>query len=91
MPAALAPGIVKPAIAPNGPEIAEFVIAPLKAEEPDGTEVELAAVFTSEPILAREAPARLPDTASNLPLLAFAGLASLGLAFALRRAPARAK
>jgi hypothetical protein len=59
----------------------------LKAEEPNGAEVELALVFLQHPspAPAQELPARLPDTAGTLPLLAIAGVTSLGLAFALGR------
>jgi len=65
-----------------------WMIAPLKAEEPTGQEVELAQEFSSAP--AGELPAELPETGSTLPLIGLAGLIALGtgavLQFAARKA-----
>jgi hypothetical protein len=49
MPTELATETTKPAAALKGPEIAVMMAAPLKAEEPNGTEVELAEAFETDP------------------------------------------
>jgi hypothetical protein len=89
MPAELAPDTTKPAAAMNGPEVAALNAAPLKAEEPNGEEVELAAVFAfARPT---ELPQDLPATATLMPLVGLIGLLSLGTAVTLRLASARVK
>lgn len=67
----------------NAPEIEALVSAPLKLEEPNGQEVQLAKV--SEPSDTDGAlPAELPKTASSTPLIGLVGLLSLGTAGLLR-------
>jgi len=64
--------------------------APIKAEEPDGEEVEVAQAFETSPPHAN-LPEELPQTASSLPLVGLGGLLLLGAAGALRFATARSK
>ena len=67
-------------------------MAPLKAEKPNGEEVELAEVFApADSQATAQLPEKLPATATQLPLIGLIGLLSLGTAFALRLATARAK
>lgn len=68
------------------PSVKELLAEPLVAVEPGGGQVEIAAVHP-EPAgipAAPAIPATLPQTASGLPLLAFAGLLAGGVAAALR-------
>jgi len=96
MPTELASEIVMPDISLSGPEIERLEEAPLKVEKPDGTEVEITAVFMTTatanpaPVLASNV-SELPETASNLPLIAMAGLMLVGLGATLRLAAARTK
>ncbi|HEY3823777.1 MAG TPA: hypothetical protein VGL82_04420 [Bryobacteraceae bacterium] len=66
--------------------------APIKAEEPDGKEVEIAEAFGTATAYAESPhaglPEELPHTASLLPLAGFAGVLLLGAAGALRLAVA---
>lgn len=74
----------------NAPEIEAMASAPLKVEEPNGQEVELAEA--SLPAGDGGAlPKELPKTASQTPLIGLAGLLSLGAAVLLRFRTARAK
>jgi len=76
------------------PVVAVLVQAPVMAINPTGEEVQLAEVVTpppaapTEPALetAPSAPAidKLPDTASNVPMIALFGMLALGGAFAVR-------
>lgn len=74
----------RPAIALNAPEVAELENAPLKAEEPDGQEVEIALAFPALSGAERALPQELPSTASWTPFIGFAGLLSIGAAAAIR-------
>lgn len=68
--------------------------APIKAEEPDGEEVEVAEAFgrPAETEQARESlPETLPHTASLLPLAGLAGIFLLGAAGILRLAVAKSR
>jgi len=87
MPTELAPDTTKPDLTMNAPEVRAMDTAPLKAEQPTGEEVELATAF----VVAAELPAKLPTTATSLPLVLLIGLLSLGTAVTLRLAAARAK
>jgi hypothetical protein len=95
MPAELTADTTKPALTLDSPEVEELEAAPVKAEEPDGQEVELAAVFGTPETVAFVPPASLPEelptTASPLPLIGLLGLLSLGTAVTLRVASAKAK
>jgi hypothetical protein len=64
--------------------------APLKAQQPSGEEVEIAEVFETPPATAQP-PARLPKTASTLPLIGLIGLLSLAIGVSLRFAAVKTK
>jgi hypothetical protein len=76
------------------PVVVQLKQAPVMAIKPTGEEVQLTAVVTPPPVepVAATEPAqvaqvpieRLPDTASNLPLIGLCGLLALGGAFAIR-------
>jgi len=95
MPTELTADTTNPDATMSGPEVVALNMAPLKAEEPDGREVELAEVFVIAPSSASpshaELPEQLPATATSLPLVGLLGLLSLGTAVTLRVAAARAK
>jgi hypothetical protein len=76
------------------PLVAQLKQAPIMAIQPTGEEVQLAVVVTPPPVEPAPAAApvqvaqvpvdRLPDTASNLPLIGLCGLLALGGALAIR-------
>jgi hypothetical protein len=76
------------------PVVVQLKQAPIMAIKPTGEEVQLAAVVTpppaepqaaTEPAQVAQVPIeRLPDTASDLPLIGLCGLLALGGAFAIR-------
>ena len=72
------------------PVVAQLRAAPIRAIQPTGEEVEIAAVVTAPPAaelrpdIEQVAALRLPETASALPLIALFGLLALGGAFGLR-------
>jgi hypothetical protein len=79
----------------DSPEVTALNSAPLKAEEPSGDEVDLASAFiiaynhTLTPH--HELPSKLPETASEMPLIGLAGLVFMGIAIPLRSRAAKAK
>jgi LPXTG-motif cell wall-anchored protein len=85
VPTELTPQMTKPEVVMSGPEVAVIIAAPLKAEEPNGEEVELAQAFAPSPGL----PDRLPATGTQLPALGLAGIVALVAAFVLRIRAAR--
>ena len=96
MPAELTENTTKPAAMITEPEIEAMRQAPLKAQKPTEEEVEIAEVFVAQDVPSAAAPEaplpdKLPTTASQLPLIALAGLLSLGAAGLLRLAALRAK
>jgi hypothetical protein len=92
MPAELEPELTKPAMVLLHSQILAFNAPVLKAEEPDGKEVELAYAFP-DPSGATPAalPDKLPSTASPLPLIGMIGLLSLGLSATMRVAVRKVK
>jgi hypothetical protein len=90
MPVELVLDLTKSAISLSGPEVAALYAAPLKVEEPNGEEVELAEAFAPATPGA-ELPEELPTTATMMPLVGLIGLLSLGTAVTLRLASARVK
>ena len=83
MPAELAANTTKPTTALSEPHVVEMRQAPLKAQTATEEDVEIVDVFAAEvPVQPQSAPAAtgLPSTASSLPLIAFMGLLSLGIA-----------
>jgi hypothetical protein len=89
MPAEFAANTTTPAVSVKAPQVVAMSQAPLKAQQPNEVEVEIAEVFLA-PALA-EAPATLPATGSASPLIGLVGLLSLGAALGLRFAAAKAK
>ncbi len=82
MPAELAANTTAPAASVKAPEVVAMRQAPLKAQKPNAEEVEIAEVFVAAD--QGPAPATLPATASDLPLIGLIGLASLVTALGLR-------
>jgi 3-oxoacyl-ACP reductase-like protein len=65
-------------------EIAELKQVPVEAVTPAGEEVPLAEVVEAPPVETASAAAEpMPETASEMPLLALMGLLSLGAGFAV--------
>jgi len=88
--------VSRPMLTVNEPVVAQLYQAPVKAIQPTGQEVEIAAVVTPPPAaeIVPDAPtqvaaAMLPQTASSLPLIGLLGLLALGGALALRLAQKR--
>jgi LPXTG-motif cell wall-anchored protein len=92
--------VTEPIKSPDAPVVVELKQAPVRAIRPTGEEVHLAQVVTTppvEPVQVAQAPrpaepvavTRLPDTASQLPLIALFGLLALGGAFFVRRTTKR--
>ncbi len=91
MPNELAANTTKPTRSMNEQHVVAMKQAPLKAQTPQ-KEVEVAQAFPPKPVhTAARMPARLPKTASPLPLIGLIGLLSLGVAGSLRYAAARTK
>jgi hypothetical protein len=90
MPSELAPDLTKTEVTLSSPEVAELNAAPLLAEEPNGEELELAAVFAPA-VPGTGLPEQLPTTGTLMPLVGLIGLASLGAAASLRLASAKVK
>jgi len=84
MPAELAANTTKPTTALSEPHVVEMRQAPLKAQTATEEDVEIVDVFAAEvpvqPVQSAPAATSLPSTASSLPLIAFMGLLSLGIA-----------
>lgn len=84
MPSELAPNITAPVKSIDEEPAVALRQAPVSAVRPTGEDVEMAEVIqpadqTASPTM----PSRLPQTASNLPLVTLFGLFSLGAGFAL--------
>jgi hypothetical protein len=88
MPTELEPDTTIPMLRLDSVEVVQLEQAPLKAEQPNGNEVELADAFEVTP--AAEMPEELPATGSSLPLIGLVGLATVASAFALRLRVAQA-
>lgn len=89
MPEELTQNTTMPTTSVEEPQVVAMKTAPLKAQTPDETEVELAEVFAA-PEPDAPLPAQLPTTASHLPLIGMVGLFSLGAALVLRLLTTRA-
>jgi len=83
--------VTEPLLPVTAPEVAQLKQAPIKAIQPTGETVEVAAVVTPPPAVELQpdvAPtvlaAALPQTSSLLPLIAMLGLLALGGGFVLR-------
>jgi len=77
-----------PMLAVTAPEVVQLKEVPVKAIQPTGEEVEIAAVVTPPPAVT-ETAAVLPHTSSVLPLMAMLGFLALGGGFVLRVAQKR--
>jgi len=80
--------VEKPMLAVTEPEVAQLRVAPVKAIQPTGEEVEIAQVVTLPPAEELEPTymaMTLPATSSPLPLIALLGFLALGGAWGLRR------
>jgi len=91
MPNELAANTTKPAKSMNEPQVMAMKKAPLKAQQPAQTEVEIAEAFPPPASHAAKMPAKLPKTASPLPLIGLIGFLSLGIAASLRLVAAKMK
>jgi hypothetical protein len=84
--------VEKPMLKVDEPEVAQLREVPIRAIQPTGEEVEIAAVVTPPPAAELQpdtaptqvAMAQLPQTSSPLPLIALFGLLALGGAWTLR-------
>ena len=75
MPSNLEANTKMPANSATEAQVVALKRAPVKAEQPNGEETEIAQVTKKAPeTSSTETPAKLPQTASDLPLVAFAGL-----------------
>lgn len=86
--AALPVEVAEPIQTADAPVVGEMNRAPIRAVQPTGEEVALAEVVTAPPAM-EAAPAALPATASNLPLIGLFGLMALFAAFVTRKAAIR--
>jgi hypothetical protein len=83
--------VATPIMSAAEPEVARLIEVPVKAVQPTGQEVEMAAVVTTPPAAELEIEptptqvAMLPKTASPLPLMGLFGLLALGGGIVLRR------
>jgi hypothetical protein len=95
MPAEFASDMTKPDVSLDAPEVVAIDQAPIKAEEPNGEEVELAEAFemteTHAAAPQAELPQTLPSTATSGPLMGLIGLLSLGAGAVTRLVVARTK
>ncbi len=83
-PAEIPVEVTEPIKPVDEPIIVQLRQAPIMAIQPTGQEVELAQVVTPPPPAELAAAAKLPSTASSLPLVGLLGFLALGGAFALR-------
>jgi len=87
MPNEMAANTTKPTKSMNEPHVMALKQTPLKAQQPNQQETEIAQAFP--PRASQAMPKQLPQTASLLPLVGLIGFLSLGGAYVLRRAAAR--
>lgn len=85
IPDEVAPNIVAPVKEASEPPVIALKEAPVRAITPTGEDVAVAEVVIPPPV----AVARLPKTASDLPLLALVGFLCLSISMSLRRVCAR--
>jgi hypothetical protein len=94
MPVELAVNTTKRASTMNAPQVIAMKQAPLKAQSPNGEELEIAEVFDAPNTVQTaqaQLPVTLPATGSPFPLIGLVGLFSLGAALGLRFAAAKAR
>jgi hypothetical protein len=83
-PAEIPQEVSEPIRTVDEPAVAQLEQAPVAAIRPTGEQVEVAQVVTAPPAEELVAPATLPATASNLPMIGLVGLMALSAAFSLR-------
>jgi hypothetical protein len=90
-PAEIPAEVVAPITSAEEPVVVQLKQAPVLAVKPTGEDVEIAQVVTPPPaeVLVATNDARLPNTASPMPLIGLFGLLALGAAFTLKFARAR--
>ena len=76
--------VAEPIQSADAPVVLQMQRVPLMAYQPTGEQVEMAEVVTSPPPAEMQIAAKLPRTASNLPLMALFGFVALGGALAVR-------
>jgi len=93
MPVEIPVEILQPTIAADAPVVVQLKQAPIKAFQPTGEQVELAAVVTPPPAVELQPDtamaAVLPATSSALPMIALFGLLALAGGLGLRHAQKR--
>jgi hypothetical protein len=84
--------VAEPIKSPDHPVVVQLKQVPVMAVKPTGEEVELVQVVTPPPAQepVQVAAAKLPKTASSLPLIALLGMLALGLAWSLQLVQKRA-
>lgn len=86
VPDEMATNITAPVTTANEPAVVALREAPVRAVTPSGDDATLSAVIAPPPVMAA---ARLPKTASSLPLVALMGVLCLGIAVSVRSLCAR--
>jgi len=82
--------VTAPITSAEEPVVVQLKQAPVLAVKPTGEDVEIAQVVTPPPAEVAQAPAaRLPNTASPMPLIGLFGLLALGAALSLKLVRAR--
>lgn len=77
--------VAEPAKLAEAPVVAQLKRAPIMAAKPTGEEVQLAEVVTAPPAqFAAAKPAKLPSTASPVPMFGLLGMLAFGATFAAR-------
>jgi hypothetical protein len=91
MPSELAANTTKPAKTMNEAPVTAMKQTPLRVEKPSGEEAEVAEAYPPAPMQTASSrpPKRLPQTASELPLIGLIGFLSLGAGWTLRTASKR--
>src|SRR5271166_3488308 len=86
-PVEITPEVLTPIQSAEEPVVVQLKQAPVLAVKPSGEDLEIAQVVTAPPaeaLVANNAPAELPHTASPMPLIGLFGLLALGAAFSLK-------
>jgi hypothetical protein len=83
--------VAEPIRTADAPVVLQLKRAPIMGMRPTGEEVQLAQVVTPPPAEVLMASAKLPKTASDLPLFGMLGLLALGSAFSLKALASRTR
>lgn len=91
----ITPEVTAPITSREEPVVVALKEAPVMAVKPSGDDVQLAEVVTAPPaetlVAKNDAPRKLPNTASPMPLIGLFGLLALGAAFSLKSVRARTR